>query len=246
MSDAAMAPAGNDIEQMRAQMAQLQQQLRGLAQERDQYRQQLNAAQQQTQSYAGQQAAAGHPLASLSSYVDGWNPQQVDAYYSDLMRKQGFLTNEQMEQMLANRDAMMQNYTLANIHLFRNVDRVLSQKEYADLQKFDSPLAKKTIEVMQAQGWGKPLEGANSWEKVQYSDPEGFSKAARMARAELMMEQQSQQVQTQEAQQAQQAASLANGQGVPAQQGAQGGFDWRAAIDRGDTAVLDKAIRGEQ
>lgn len=153
-------------------------------------------------------ASNGHPLSGFSQLMEGWDPKSVDAYYQQLFQSQGYITAEQFQQYQTAIDQRMTDSIRGNMHLFENIRETLSHKDYADLANWDSPLSKRTLEVMGKLNYGKPLEGAKNWRQLNYTDPEALAKSARVARAELFMEQQANQASVDAAKTAQSASNL--------------------------------------
>ena len=123
----------------------------------------------------------GHPLTSFLGEGD-YGP--VDQYYQGLFEKQGYLTKTQLDQ----RDASLRQEMMGNLHLFRALDKTLANKDYAELGKYDSDLSKRTATVLQQNGWGKPLEGSDAWDKWQYGSTDALRIAADIAGAQLYKE----------------------------------------------------------
>lgn len=231
MADASTTPAHTGWEAEKArletQLKEAQQQLSGLSAERNQYRQKADAWEKQVGGALGEMvkldpttglpigvdagssapAATGHPLTGV---ID--NPQAVDQYYTQLMNQQGFLTQAQTQQYWQQREHALRTEFLGNLQLFRTLDKTLARKEYADLNEYkDGAWSKKTAEVLQEKGWGKPLDGAQSWDQWQYATPDAFVTAADIAQARLFKEQQGQQASQQQAQANQASVGLSVG-----------------------------------
>ena len=164
----------------------------------------------------------GHALGFLQQYApDGWTPQHADEHVMGIIQKQGFLTKAQWEQYRQQQQEEMWQIAEAaswqNTRLSRTLDRTFSAKDkegklkYPDLDKWDSPLTKRTLELLQKNKWGDPLKDAKSWEDVRYREIDGLSNAAELARFQLAEEQAAQQASTQAATQTGQAAQAAAG-----------------------------------
>jgi hypothetical protein len=238
-----------EIAALQAERDQLRSSIQGLSAERDQYRQQLRDAQGQGAN-ASPQAAAGrfntHPLAQFVGVEADYSP--IDQYYDGR-----YVNPTQLQQWAKAVHQQALDDARANFFLFRNIDRTVTSKEYADEQapwgplgKYDSPLAKKTQEILQKQYNAKPLDGADSWEKWQYGDINDFSTAARVARAEMILEQQQQAAAAAASQGKQDAAAVVSGAGVASGGTSTGKITTTeeafAAVDRGDTKALDAAL----
>ena len=145
--------------------------------------------------------ANGHPLTSFLGEGD-YGP--VDQYYQGLFEKQGYLTQKQLDQ----RDTALRQEMMGNLHLFRALDKTLANKDYAELGKYDSDLSKRTATVLQQNGWGKPLEGSDAWDKWQYGSTDALRIAADIAGAQLYKEAQAAAASTAKANEAQAATGL--------------------------------------
>ena len=130
--------------------------------------------------------ANGHPL---SQFLGDGNYQPLDEYYvpRDFLRS---IVTELM-QTVGRQMQDMQQWTMGNVHLYRGMDRLMQDKQYADLAKWDSPLRQKTAELMQQRGWAKPVkEQTSSWDEWQFTKPEALREAAEIVSAQLLRESQ--------------------------------------------------------
>ena len=141
-----------------------------------------------------------HPLTGLVE-----NPEVVDQYYGNR-----FSTPQQLQQMVT--QAKQEAYFAArgDFLTLRAVDKTVSDPRYKELSSFESPLSKRTAEVLQRNGWGQPSDpSSKSWDSFRYADPTALPLAVQIAKAELFEQSQgSQEAQTQ-AQQSQAAAGIA-------------------------------------
>jgi hypothetical protein len=147
----------------------------------------------------------GHPFAQHFGEADYSN---VDAYYQGLIEKQGYLTTAQVEARETAIRQELRGEMMGNIHLFRSLDKTLANKGYADLTDYASARAQRTARILQQNGWGKPLEGADSWDRWQYANADAFRIAADMAEAQLYKEGQAATTSTARATQAAAATEL--------------------------------------
>lgn len=193
-------------------------------------------------------ATGAHPLAGLSSYAgDGWTPQSVDAYYQDLMRRQGYVTTEQAQQL--QQEAVTRAYAMArgDLMVLREIDRATGT--YKDLGDFASPMSKKTLDVLQKEGYGalrRDAAGASvtpqSWEDLTYSDVRALSRAARIAQAELTLESQQSAGAEAAARAAAGAAGMASGGGVAGIGVNEQEDRWMKTAESGDTAGMRQML----
>ena len=147
----------------------------------------------------------GHPF---TTHIGEGDYSDVDAYYQGLVEKQGYLTTKQMEARETAIRQELRGEMMGNIHLFRSLDKTLAHKDYADLGDYKSPRAQRTAQVLQQNGWGKPLEGADSWDRWQYGSSEAFRIAADIAQSQLDREAKAAAASTGNAADAQAAAAL--------------------------------------
>lgn len=235
-------------------------QLSGLANERNTYRQKAEAWERNVGSHLGDMlrldpqtglpvgieretrqpvtyTTGGHPLQAVANYTEGFNPQQVDAYYAQLMKQQGFLTQDQAQQWADNAASRAYNAARGDFMVMRNYDRLTGQDRYKDLANPDSELSKRTARILQERKLGEPLEGAKTFDGWRYGTLESLQMGADLARLELHEEAQ----RTQQAGQAGQAAGMASGGGV-------GGLSsvtedkWMEAADKGDVGAMRDMI----
>ena len=248
------------LEQLKQQVAQLTQQVQGLAAERNGLKVRAEAAETQLSEFQASQfqgagtrdggqagnrpagaAVGGHPFAPFADLVTGWDPQQVDAYFQGLLGKQGYLTPAQMQEYMGQREQALRQEFMGNIHLFRTVDRTLASPGYKDLATYDSPLAKRTAEILQAKRevdgrpWGTPIEGAKGWDQWQYAGVDVLQTAADIAQAQLFKEGQAAQAATASGQANQAAAALS---ASPNSGAGAGGGEAGAASGRPDFSQL--------
>lgn len=128
-----------------------------------------------TRAYAGV-----HPLTGLVE-----NPEAVDQYYAARFGQQ-YATPQQLQQMVNQAKFEAYNAARGDFLTLRSVDQTVSDPRYRDLSSFESPLSRKTQEVLQRNGWGAPAyQGAKSWDAFQYSKPTDLSVAVQIAKSEL-------------------------------------------------------------
>lgn len=177
-------------------------------------------------------APGPHPFADLIE-----DPTQVNTWLNGevnrLLASQGYVTAQQAQQ-LAN-----QAYQSArgDFLVLRTIDRLLGNEKYKDLSLYDSPLSKKTMEILQGKG-ARPVQGegvvVDGWDKWQYPAVGSLQEAADLARVALWEEQQAGQSAVAAAQANQGAAGLAQpGGGVPGA-GTPGDDSWKKAADEGN------------
>lgn len=215
---------------------ELQQQLRAVAQERDQYRAQSQQFQQQgnyQQPYVPQNA---HILARLTG-IDNADWGQVDQHY--VPRAQYQQDMQRFQQEAVNRAYAMARGDLDVMFAIRD-----AQGQYKDLGNFESPLAKKTMELLQKDGYAQPrmVNGVpkqpSSWTDFVYERPDALSRVARVAQAELMLAEKETAAANATAQQAGTAAGIASG-GAPASAAPAGNEQaWMDAAEKGDTGAI--------
>lgn len=218
------------LDDFKRQNQALQDQLRGLSAERDQYRQNyadLQAQQQQSQQrYAPSQT--DHVLARTLGMEGDFS--QVDQYY---------VTRDQHQRDL--QEAVNRGYMMArgDMTVLRSIDRATGS--YKELNDFESPLAKKTYEILVKEGYAAPMRGVTqptSWEQFTYNDANALSKAARVAQAELILEQKQNQEADQAAHQAASAAGISSG-GAPAPMGTEANEQrFMEAAEKGDISAM--------
>ena len=129
----------------------------------------------------------GHPF---NRHLGEGDYSDVDAYYQGLVDKQGYLTKKQMDDRETAIRQELRGEMMGNIHLFRSLDRTLAHKDYADLADYKSARAQRTAQILQStringMPWGRPLEGAESWDQWQYADQNVFRTAADIAQSQL-------------------------------------------------------------
>lgn len=225
-----------DVDKAMAQVEQLTAQVRGLAAERDQYRSQANQG----------GGDVGGANSGASSHVLG-KVLGVDADYSAV--DQYYVTRQQYAKDL--QAAVNQAYTLArgDVMVLREIDR--ASTAYPDLSKWDSPLSKKTLDILQKEGYGAPrrdpatgaVMAPSSWEDLVYENVKALPRAARMAQAELVLAQQQAATDAAQQQQAQGAAGMASG-GAPASVGQTISDEaWMKVADAGDTAAMRELLK---
>ena len=192
-----------ELAQAQSEIASRDQQLRGVASERDQYRSNWQRAREEAGevlrvdaqgNFAGfdttepvappiTYAGGTHPLAS---YVD--NPSQVDAYYQSLHTQQlnaaGYVTAEQAKQMAA------EAYQSArgDGQVWRMHDKLVAQPEYAALADSKSALSQRTTAILQERRLGRPLAEAKGFDDWQYGDLGHLQFAADLATLQLAKE----------------------------------------------------------
>ena len=148
-----------------------------------------------------------NPLAA-SGVVDAQTAQAYDAYVQQQMSGQ-YVTPAQLQAQV--NAAQTQSYLAATTRFetLRNVDRTVSDQRYKDLSNLDSPLAKKTEEVLTRNGWGqKSNPMLKSWDSYQFAAPNAFELAAQIAKSELFETNQAHQQSQTTAQAAQAAAGI--------------------------------------
>ena len=113
-------------------------------------------------------------------------------------------------------------YTLArgDMLVLRAIDKAATQ--YTGLGVFDSPISKKTLEILRKEGYATVRKDGygqdvapQSWEDLVYEDVKGLPRAARMAETELFRETQAAEKAAAEAAATQGASGMASG-GAPA------------------------------
>ena len=222
--------AGVQNTDWQAEKARLESQLSGLANERNAYRQKAQAWEgvgrelgdaveydanglpksvnyaQPKQTYNGV-----HPLANAG--IDPQAAQQYDAYLQNQMSGQ-FVTPQQLQAQV--NEARQSAYLAATTRFetLRNVDKTVTDSRFKDLATLDSPLSKKTEEVLARNGWGsKQNINAKSWEEYAFAAPNALPIAAQIAKAELFESTQQQANANAQAQQAQAAAGIVSSGG---------------------------------
>lgn len=146
--------------------------------------------------------AGQHPLTGLVE-----NTEAFDQYLGNRFGQQ-FATPQQLQQLVNQAKLEAYNAARGDFMTLRSVDKTISDKRYSELSNFESPLSKKTQDVLQRNGWGQPSQaGVSSWDAYRYSDPNALSIAAQIAKSELFESQQ----QSQESQSQAQAAAGAAG-----------------------------------
>lgn len=231
--------AGETEEQLRQMLAERDNQIRGLSQERDRYRDQAQLGQEPPirrgagTGYPGPGNGGGSPhvLAQALGIEGDFGP--VDGYY---------VTRQHHEQTL--QQAVDRAYAMSrgDMMVMRDIDRATSANK--ELGDFGSALSKKTLDILQKEGlaiqrrdgYGNAVN-PQSWEDLAYNDARGLSKAVRMAQAELVLESQQAAAANQAVVEKGQAAGIASG-GAPA--GATPGTDqaWDDAATKGDTGAI--------
>lgn len=151
-----------------------------------------------------------HPLSELGVDPNAAN-RWVQEQSQQVIARQGYITQAQA-QALANQ-AAQQAYFAANQQFttLRSVDKLLSDPLYKGLEKSDSEWAKRTAQVIQSSGAGKPLAEGAGWDQWQYTGPQVLQQAADIAYAQMIREGQVSQVSQQQAIQNQQAAGISAG-----------------------------------
>ena len=213
-----------------AKAKELENQVRGVSTERDKVRREVNAW-----KAIAQDAGDVIQYDPTTGYPVGWNvgeepvannqawvgsnpfsgivedPNSVNQYFQGLVNSQGYLTQPQADELA--RQYADQAYQTARLDflVLRNIDKLLSNKDYSDLQQYGSDWSKRTSQVLQERGWAKPIDGAASWDQWFYADPSRLQEAADIAQARMFKESQTQQAASQEANQNQQAAGLSVG-----------------------------------
>lgn len=213
-----------------AEKAQLQASLNAVANERNAYRQKAQAWERvggelgDAVEYDGnglpsrvnygqpKPAYSGvHPLAN--SGIDPQAAQQYDAYLQNQMAGQ-FVTPQQLQAQV--NEARQSAYLAATTRFetLRNVDKTVSDSRFKELATLDSPLSKKTEEVLARNGWGsKQNINAKSWEEYAFAAPNALPIAAQIAKAELFESTQQQANANAQAQQVQAAAGIVSSGG---------------------------------
>lgn len=243
----------------------LEKQLRGLSAERDQFRQKSQAWEKlgqeagdviaydpQTGLPVGfnvgetnpnatistpQNATGKHPLSGFLGEAD-YSP--VDGYYDTR-----YVPRQQYLKDLQDTAARAYQAARGDLMVFRQLDKTLSQKDYADLSKYDSDWSKRTADILKQNGWGRSLDGADSWEKWQYASPEALRVAADIAMAQMHREQQAQSASNQQAVEAQKAASLVAGT-VGAGGGTTPSTDkWKEMLDKQDDVAFNQMVKDD-
>lgn len=242
-----------EFEALQKQVANLTQQIAGVAAERNQYRQELEAAQAQLaqagpgRSVPGNPGNWNHPLGALGLE----NPQSVDDYYLQLMEQRllsqkGYLTKQEAEQLAEAKAAAYAQQVMGNALVWRTVDKLTARDEYKDLGKLDSELSKRTSRILQERNYGRPLsDKARGFDEYQYRELGDLQYAADLAHMELEKEAKAAAASTASASAAQGAAhvgdSPAAGTGGTAPAGS-GRPDFASATDVDDVlAKLDAA-----
>lgn len=228
-------------QEFQAELAKRDQQIQGLAAERNAFRQTAEAWKKLGESFEpgtiqydangspvglvpptpGGGANGSHPFSGLVAdpgSVDTWVQGQVNA----LVARQGFITNAQVNALLQSALQQTDRSMNAYIRLYHGLQETLQDPSYAGLKTWDDPLAKKTREIAQAQGWATFPSEAKGWLDGSYADVQGLSKAARMARAELSLETSAAAAAASSGQAAQGAAQLGAGSGGAAGAGGPG------------------------
>ena len=200
------------LDEALAKVAELTGQVRGLAAERDQYRSQMNGGAGGGGGGGGRGSGGGvspHVLAKALGIEGDFS--EVDEYYVPRSQYQRDL-----------QIAVNTAYGLArgDMLVLRAIDKAIVT--YGDLAKFDSPLSKKTLEILQKEGYATfrkdgygQFVAPRSWEDLVYEDVKAFPRSARMASTELLIEQQAAEKAATEAKSAEGAAGMASG-GAPA------------------------------
>lgn len=215
-----------------AQVAQLTNQVRGLAAERDTYRSQTRGAND------GAASATGHVLGRVLG---------VDADFAPV--DQHYMTRAEHTRQL--QEAVSQAYQMARGDMFvlREIDRATAA--YPELRTWDSPLSKKTFEILSKERYAAPRRdpasnlpvNPASWEDLVYESVNALPRAARMAKAELVLAEQAAAAASSAAAEAQGAAGMASG-GAPAQAGATIQDEaWMKAAEAGDTAAMREMLK---
>lgn len=141
----------------------------------------------------------GHPFSSVfddPSVADNWLKQSVEG----LFKAQGFVTNQQLQQLVGQAQSGAYQMARGDAMLWRNFDRMIgaekpgkdgkSYKPYADLGKYDSDFSKRTAKILQEKGWGQPMnEKASGFDTDwRYADMKSLEWAADLARLEMANE----------------------------------------------------------
>lgn len=151
----------------------------------------------------------GHPLAPFSTYAgEGWKPETVDAYYQQLWAQKGYLTKQEAQQYADSKATQAFQMAVGTAKVWRTVDKLIAQKDYADLANQDSELSKRTARILQERRMAAPFEGARGFDEWQYGDLGHLQFGADMARIELAKEAAVQAASTAAAVQAQGAGNL--------------------------------------
>lgn len=128
----------------------------------------------------------GHPLAPFSTYAgEGWKPETVDAYYQQLIAQKGYLTKQEAQQYADSKASEAFAAAVGTAKVWRTVDKLIAQKDYADLANPESELSKRTGRILQERRFGRPLDGATGFDEWQYGDLSHLQFGADMARLEL-------------------------------------------------------------
>lgn len=224
-----------ELDAAMAKNQELTGQVRGLASERDVYKAQAQGG----GNGSGNGGSSSHVLGKLLGVEADYS--DVDAYYVP----RSVHTQELQK-------AVNDAYSLArgDMMVMREIDRAVST--YKDLGTWDSPLSKKTLDILQKERLGgprrDPTTGANmpyqGWEDLIYTEVRSLPKAARMAQAELVLEQQAAAAQAGANASAQGAASMASG-GAPvvAAQGAISEEEFMKRAESGDTAGMKELLK---
>ena len=246
MAEQDLAALQAQVASANARIAEMEAQVRGVAQERDDYREQARQAAAYRAPVATLPASGGtpgNPFAVLPQYVEGFNPQAVDQYYDGR-----YVAQAQYQRDL--QAAVQQAYQLArgDLYVLRGIDAARSQ--YPDLAKWDAPMTKKTLDILLKERyatprydqWQRPLP-VNSWEDLTYTEVNAVSRAARMAQAEMTLEREAAAKATADAHAAQGAAGVAGG-GAPAGPGGSGttAEDWDKAAAADDLNQIGKLL----
>lgn len=134
-------------------------------------------------------ATGGHPLASLSPYAgDGWKPETVDAYYQQLFSQKGYLTKQEAEQYADAKASEAFRSAVGTAKVWRTVDKLIAQKDYADLANMESELSKRTARILQDRRLAAPLQDAKGFDEWQYSELGSLQFGADLATIELAKE----------------------------------------------------------
>lgn len=148
-----------------------------------------------------------NPWGFLEQYApEGWTPQTIDDYYSRLLQSQGYLTVKQYGDREKALQAYGEDYAWNCLKVYDNIRK--AEAKYPWLSQPEDPKFKRTIAVIQSQGYGKPTQESKGWLDYSWNDLDGLAKAARMANSEIDTEEKERKGSQEEAQANQSASRI--------------------------------------
>ena len=162
--------------------------------------------------------AQQQPATPINSGANPWtglveDPAQVDGWLNSRLNQAGYLTRSQADELAKQYATQAYQAARGDYIVLRSVDKTVSDPKYKELGGYgQSDLAKRTERILTEKGWGRPIEGAKSWESWQYQSADSLQQAADLARLEAYEASQASQAASQQGQQNQAALGLSVGQ----------------------------------